>query len=172
MKKNIFTLFLTLFFIGCGYKPTIDYAKPTIKGSVYTILHVDINNGENSVYLKDYINRLLLTQFNAKLAQNKQTADMIIDLTFNSLSQRALQTDDKGYVRIYRITVDVKIIYWNNVKNVNKKVMKLSNYEDYIVDDDSTITAVNKDIAIRNSIQKILDSFTSTIAIHNINESR
>ena len=90
-----------------------------------------------------------------------------MNIILNDISQRALQTDDNGYVKIYRTSISVNITY-KNMLNGKVKTMKLTNYDDYIVDDDSTKTEENRVKSIKNSINKILNNFTSYIAIESI----
>ena len=169
MKKLFLSIFI-LVIAGCGYKPTVNYVQNSIEGPIYTVLDVNTENSRDSAYLKEYVNNLLLTQFNTTLVSNKKLAKMIMEIKLDNITQKSLQTDTNGYVKIYKLTSYVKIKYYKNIENPKVKVLVLSNYSNYIVDDDSTITANNKEIAIRESINRILKSFLFTIAVDNFDK--
>jgi len=170
LKKNILLLIVFILFIaGCGYKPAITYTKKSLNDSFYTTLNFGKNSdGRNSAYLKEHINNLLLTRFHLKLVNQKDLANIIILIKIDDISQKALQTDLNGYVKIYKLTVKTTIKYFKNIKDPKIKIMHLLDYSTYTVNDDSTITTNNKQIAIKNSIDKILETFVSTITINNI----
>ena len=163
-----FTIILSIFILGCGYKPAINYTKKALSGSVYTSLDFSTNDGRDSAYLKEYINRILLRRFHTKIVNKKELSDIILKIKLDKISQKALQTDKSGYARIYKVTVKATIKYFKNFKGSKVYTLHLKNYSTYVVNDDSTINTDNKQLAIRKSIDRILESFISSITIQNI----
>jgi hypothetical protein len=162
---QIFFLSFTLFsIVGCGYKPSINYIKEKFAYNIYLKLDVDIKNGKNSVYLKDEIGKLLITKFNSNLVSNIDNASMIMEIKLQNIKQRALQTDNTGYVKIYRTIAKVQIKY-KNISQDRWHIVVLDDYDDYLVDNDSSITEYNKEKSIQNVITKIVYSLVSTLAI-------
>jgi hypothetical protein len=61
-----------ILFSGCNYKPSVSYATNEIDGNVYVDLKLNINNTQNSVYIKDALNELILNQFHSKIVHDNQ----------------------------------------------------------------------------------------------------
>ena len=149
---------------GCGYKPTASYTKDAISGKTYVDVKIDINNAKNSVLIKDALIELLIGKFDVRITNDKSKADTFVKGTLKKVTETLLQTDTDGYGKVYRETVTVKIDY----RKVNAKVKSftLSNYYDFTVDDDSSITQSKKDEAIKIAISKALTDIFSKIAIN------
>jgi hypothetical protein len=69
----------------------------------------------------------------------------------------------QGYAKVYRQTVKIKIDY--HKLNGKIKSFTLSNYYDYTVDSDSSITQTKKDEAIKIATTKALSDIFSKIAV-------
>ena len=169
MKSFLYLLFVTVFlFTGCGYKPSSTYAKSAIEGNVYVDLIVDIDNAQNSVYVKDAMNEMILNQFDALLTSNKDDADTYVSVALSSVSHKSISSDSDGYVQSYRTTVNIKMTY--NKLNEKIKSLSVSDYYDYTVDSDSVITDQKKKIAVKIASTKALSTLFSKIAVHSMKE--
>ncbi|MGB3751978.1 MAG: LPS assembly lipoprotein LptE [Arcobacteraceae bacterium] len=167
--KSFFSLFLLIIlFIGCGYKPSSHYAKNAISGDVYVDLIVDIENAQNSIYVKDAMNEMILNQFKANLTNNKELADTFVLLQLASVRHIAMSTDDDGYAKSYRTTVSIEVSY--NKRNEEKKRLSVTDYYDYSVDNDSIITDQKKQAAIKIAAAKALSNLFSKIAVNSMKE--
>jgi len=155
---------LAILFHGCGYKPTSHYAKNEISGKVYVELEVDIKNAENSVYIKDSINEMIVQQFGATLINNKSNAQTIIKVTLGSVSHLTLQTDNDGYAKLYRTIVSINMHYHNMASKILKSITVSSSY-DYSIDTSSLITDAKKTEAIKVASSQALEDIFSSIAI-------
>lgn len=155
---------ILLFINGCGYKPASHYSKNAFGNTTYVQMDIDVKSSSQSVLIKDVMNELIISKFNTKLVDSKAKADTVIYLKLNSVSQSAMQTDTEGYVKRYRTTVNISMKY-NNKKDKQVKDLTLSDYYDYTVDDDSTITDQKKDESIRIAIQNALSDLFSKIAV-------
>jgi len=166
-------LFISFFivvglFVGCGYKPSSYYARDAIAGNVYVELVVDIDNSENSVYVKDAMNDLIINKFKASLTDDKSTADTVVTLSLSSVSHTAMSTDDDGYAQSYRTTVSITVNYQK--RDEEMKTIVVSNYYDYSVDSDSIITDQKKKIAVSLASTKALSDIFSKIAVNSMKE--
>jgi len=169
LKSFLYLLFVTVFlFTGCGYKPSSTYAKSAIEGNVYVDLIVDIDNAQNSVYVKDAMNEMILNQFDALLTSNKDDADTYVSVALSSVSHKSISSDSDGYVQSYRTTVNIKMTY--NKLNEKIKALSVSDYYDYTVDSDSVITDQKKKIAVKIASTKALSTLFSKIAVHSMKE--
>lgn len=167
--KILVSLFLIIgLFIGCGYKPSSYYARDAITGDVYVILNVDIENSENSVYVKDAMNEMILNQFKTSITDDKAKAETIVTVALSSVSHKVLSTDNDGYAQSYRTTVNITVSY-QKVDEESKSV-SVSNYYDYSVDTDSVITDQKKKLAVKNASIKALSDVFSKIAVNSMKE--
>jgi len=168
LKKIIYSFFIVLLFIGCGYKPSSHYAKNAIEGNVYVNLDVDIDNAQNSVYVKDAMNEMILNQFKASITDDKKKADTHVSIVLSSVSHSSMSSDDDGYAKSYRTTVNITMKY--NKRDEDIKTIVLSDYYDYTVDSDSVITDQKKREAVKIASTKALSNVFSKIAANSMKE--
>ena len=167
--KYFYILFLLIypliFFSGCGYKPTSYYSKNEIKGKVYIQSKIDIKNSENSVLIRDVLNELIITRFDAMIVNKKENSDMIVSAILNSVKHKGLETSQDGYTTLYRATVSISIKYRKNETNSKQKVITVSNYYDYSVDYNSVLNNEKKLEAVRLASSKALNDIFTKIAV-------
>lgn len=168
MKKSFLYLVLIVFFIGCGYKPASHYAKKEINGLVYTNIVVNIDSTSNSVLLKDTMNEIILTKLGASLTNNKKEADTIVDLNLSGVQHTTLTSDNEGYARSYRANVVILVKYTN--KNKVTKSFTISDYYDYSVQSDASVSEQTKDNAVNNAVKKALEELVSKLAVSSFKE--
>lgn len=168
MKSFLYLLLVVSVFIGCGYKPSSHYAKQEIEGNVYVDLVVDIDNAQNSVYVKDAMNEMILNQFDALLTHNKEKADTYVTVALSSVSHTSISSDTDGYAQSYRTTVNIKMTYKQKSKELKK--VSVSDYYDYTVDSDSIVTDQKKKIAVKIASTKALSNIFSKIAVNSMKE--
>ena len=162
--KFVFVFIVSIIFTSCGYKSTAHYSTNEITGKTYVDVMIDIKNANHTVLIKDAIIELLIGKFNAKITNNKYIADTIVKGSLVSVTEKQLQTDTSGYSKVYRETVKIKISY--NKKNKPIKSFELTNYYDFTVDSDSSITETKKEEAIKIAITKALSDIFSNIAVN------
>lgn len=168
MKTFLYSFFVITLLVGCGYKPSSSYAKTEIQGDVYVDLKIDIDNTQNSVYVKDAMNEMILNQFNASLTNNKEKADTYVTVELTGVSHTSFSSDDDGYAKSYRTTVSIKITYAKVGEDT--KSVSVSNYYDYTVDSNSVITDQKKKVAVKIASTKALSNIFSKIAIQGMKE--
>lgn len=164
MKFGFIALILVFIFNACGYKPTSSYTSKALSSNVFIEVPIDIDNARNSVLIKDALIELIVNKFKLKITTNKLLASSFIKAKLLSVSHKELQSDLSGYAKVYRETVTIQVIY--NKKNQTSNVMTVSNYFDFIVNSDSTITQNKKDEAIKIAINKALSEVFSKIAVN------
>lgn len=166
----VLLVFSSLFMTGCGYKPTSYYAKKSISGKVYVDVKIDINNAQNSVLIKDAMNEMIINQFNATITNKKANADTVVVVSLSKVTHTAIASDNDGYAKTYRTTV---IILFNYKKRNSPNVsIKVSNYYDYSVDADSTLTTQKKQEAVKIAATKALSDIFSKIAITTLKDKK
>ena len=166
MKSFIYLFLVIVLFVGCGYKPSSHYAKTEIVGKVYVDLIVDIDNAQNSVYVKDAMNEMILNQFDSLLTNDKKLADTYVSVSLSSVSHKSISSDTDGYAKSYRTTVNIKMTYKQKDKKL--KTVNVSDYYDYTVDSDSVITDQKKKVAVKIASTKALSNIFSKIAIQSM----
>jgi hypothetical protein len=152
--------------MGCGYKPSSYYAKNAISGLVYVDVKIDIDNAQNSVLVKDAMNEIIINQFDAKLTHDKIKADTLVFVTLSDIKHIALISDNEGYIKTYRTTIAIAVDY--KKQNSNNISLLVSNYYDYSVSADSTITEQKKQEAVKIAATKALSDIFSKIAIRTL----
>jgi len=167
--KYLVSLFLiSILFLGCGYKPSSYYAKDAIVGNVFVSLTVDIDNTQSSVYVKDAMNEMILNQFKARLTDDKEKADTFVTVALSDVSHTAISSNDDGYTQSYRTTVNISVSY--NKKDESAKTLSVSDYYDYSVDSDTSLTDQKKNIATKIASTKALSNLFSKIAVNSMKE--
>ena len=163
MKFGFIAIISIFIFNACGYKPTASYAVNALNSNVYIEVPIDINNARNSVLIKDALIELIVNKFKLKISTDKFIASSFIKARLLSVSHQELQSDAGGFSSVYREIVNIEVTY--HKKNMDEKVIKVSNYFDFIVNTDSTITQSKKDEAIKIAIKKALSEVFSKMAI-------
>ena len=168
MNKPFLYLVVLVFLAGCGYKPATYYAKKEITGLVYTNIDINIDSTSNSLLLKDTMNEMVLTQLGAELTDDKEKADTIIDLKLSSVSHSALTGDNKGYARSYRASVFIVAKYTKKAQAT--KSISVSDYYDYSVASDATVSEQTKAYAAKEAMKKALQELLSKLAVSSFKE--
>lgn len=166
-NKIVFILFvLLLFFNGCGYKPSTIYAKGAITGKTFVDVILDIKNSTTSTYIKDEVNKMVLTKFNSSLTNKKDQAQSVILINLRSIVHSSIETSSTGFAKTYRTTVNATVSYKN--KNSKFKTISVSDFYDYTIDENSVLSTAKKNEAIKIASMKAISTLFSKIAVKNI----
>ena len=163
--KKYFLLFFVLFFVACGYKPTVDVVKDNLKGNIYIDVPIDIHNIKNSILLRESLIDIFANKFAGNIVNNKNMADLFVSAKILNIKETQLESDI-GYSKSYRESVTLQVKY--NQKNKRIEKIVLENYHDFVVADDSIINQQKKDKAIKIAIDNALLDLPSKIAINSI----
>ncbi len=117
----VFTFFISFSFLACGYKPSSYYAKQQMEGNVFVKLNISLEDPKNAVLVKDAINKILIQKLDSRIVNDQNNADVMMNLAINSVSISTLQYDKKGYNKLYKAVVVIKVDYFrkdDGIKNL------------------------------------------------------
>lgn len=166
-KKMLFVIFtfaISFSIISCGYKPSSYYAKKEMEGNVFVKLNVSLVDPKNSVLVKDAISKLLIQKLDSNLVNSEENADVIMDLTINSVTMQTLSYDTDGYNKLYNAVVVLGVKYFRKDNGIRKSFTVEGEY-DFSIDDGTTITETKRFDAISSATDKALDEVLSKIAV-------
>ncbi|MDO7253425.1 LPS assembly lipoprotein LptE [Helicobacter cappadocius] len=161
MRAFVF-LGIFLFFCGCGYFPSAYYAQKVLGDSVYVKLIVNLPNPENSVQLKDALNRAVISRFQSTLASQKD-ADSIITIEITDVTDTSIATNEQGFTTFYRAFAYVTFTYAN--KRGQSETFKNTGYYDYAVSLENPLTTYNNRFyAIEQATNQTIDKFITQVS--------
>jgi len=169
VRLFIYLLLVTLI-TGCGYKPTSYYAKREIAGKIFVESKINIQNSQNSIFIKDRINKMIINEFNGILVDKQSQADTIIFVNLKSAKNKAIATDNDGYTKTYRMSVEIEFKYKKAASKKGYKKILVSSYYDYTVDLDSVITNRKRDEAKEEASTNALMDIFSKIGIRSFQQ--
>lgn len=160
----VFTISIAFFINACGYKPSTYYAKKEMEGNVFVKLDVSLEDPRNSVLVKDAVNKILLQKLDSKIVNDRNRADVIMNLGINSVRISTLQYDKEGYNKLYKAEVVIKVDYFRKDDGIKKSFTVDGEY-DFSIDIGTTLTDSNRFDAISNASTKAVDEILSKIAV-------
>ncbi len=166
-KKVLLTIFsvsLAFLFVACGYKPSTYYAKKEMEGNVYVKLDVSLVDPRNSVLVKDAVTKILIQKLDSNLVDKEKDADVVMNLGISSVNLSALQYDAKGYNKLYKAQVFIRVDYYRKENGIKKSFTVDGEY-DFAVDIGGTITDANRYDAITKASDQALSEIVSRIAV-------
>jgi hypothetical protein len=153
---------LSIFIIGCGYKPSAQLAKGIIGESVYVYVAMSRIDPQNTVLIKDAIQAAFVDKFGSKITLRSKAAS-VLEVSLTSVDFKPLVYDVNGYVISYRTISKLKIDY---VLNSGEKGSVITSGEyDFPIEADSIISDTRRFEAIRYACIDAIDEFTAIIAI-------
>ncbi|MCG3664719.1 LPS assembly lipoprotein LptE [Aliarcobacter butzleri] len=166
-KKVLLTIFsvsLAFLFVACGYKPSTYYAKKEMEGNVYVKLDVSLVDPRNSVLVKDAVTKILIQKLDSNLVDKEKDADVVMNLGISSVNLSALQYDAKGYNKLYKAQVFIRVDYYRKENGIKKSFTVDGEY-DFAVDIGGTITDANRYDAITKASDQAVSEVLSRIAV-------
>ncbi len=156
----LITVILSLLLTGCGYQPSSKEARKVLGETVSTEIIISMEDPENTVVLKDSLDKAVIRRFQTNLRSRKNAATHL-QIRLNSVSFSALQYDSNGYVISYRTKINLAVT--RMTKNFTKRYSAIGNY-DFAISPNAIITDQQRFEAIGNSATKALDSFVAQVA--------
>ncbi|MFW3411577.1 LPS assembly lipoprotein LptE [Aliarcobacter butzleri] len=166
-KKVLLTIFsvsLAFLFVACGYKPSTYYAKKEMEGNVYVKLDVSLVDPRNSVLVKDAVTKILIQKLDSNLVDKEKDADVVMNLGISSVDLSALQYDARGYNKLYKAQVFIRVDYYRKDNGIKKSFTVDGEY-DFAVDIGGTITDANRYDAITKASDQAVSEVVSRIAV-------
>ncbi len=161
VRKAIFSLLLILLVAGCGYKSSKGYVKNLFGDKVYTEVKIYLRDPQNSVLIKDAVNRAVIEKFGSKLVSNKEDANTKIYATLKELYFIPLEYNSQGYIVYYRTKV---IMGFRVQQGLRNRFLTTEGIYDFQVEPNSVITDTLRFIAIKEAANKALDRFISKVS--------
>jgi hypothetical protein len=162
--KYILSTLAILFFIGCGYKPTSYYTKKSISDKVYVSLAINIANPQNSLFIKDSLNEILISRFKSSLVELPKDATTTIDINLKSITLTTLQYDESGYSSLYKASVSIGLSYNNKITKRSGSFTLNGEYT-FAIDSNSVISNNKQIEAIKIASSNALEELLSKFAI-------
>ena len=99
---------------------------------------------------------------------DKEEAQTVLSLSLSSVSTEALQTNQQGYVDLYRTHVTIEVVYQNGT--VSKRI-NVSGSHDFSVTDGSVVSDAKKFEAIKRASSKAMEEMISKLALETFRDS-
>jgi len=159
-KRVVFIVTIMIFISACGYRPSSKYARNVTGEKISTSVVISAEDPENTVIIKDAVDRAILEIFRARLT-SKELADTHLKISIGSPSYAPIQYDSNGYVVGYRTTILLTIQKERNgiFKNYHAK----GTY-DFSVVANAIITDQQRFDAIKLSAAKAIKSFIAQVS--------
>jgi len=166
MKKiSSLSLILSLFIVGCGYKPSAHYVKEVLGERVYATVSTVIEEPENSILLEDALKEALKVRLNVSFSSRKD-ADSEIELSLKGLNFRPLQHDEFGYVVLYRTEITLKAKHIYQKDGVSRVAYyDLEGFYEFPVQSNASVSVAIKFDAIKFAALKALDTLIPKLAL-------
>ena len=163
-KPQLYKIFVILVAIitlsSCGYKPSAKYAREVLGAKISTQVIVSQTDPENSVIVKDAVDRAIIEVFHASLSDRKH-ASSHLTIKISEPAYSALQYDTNGYIISYRATITLSII--RESKDTKKTYSSKGTY-DFSVDPNAVLTDQQRFDAIKFSSIKAISAFVAQVS--------
>lgn len=167
LKKVLFVLFtftISFSFLGCGYKPSSYYAKEELSGNVFINVLVNLEDPKNTVLVKDSINQILIQKLDSQLVSKESLADVVMNLSVNTVSLQVLQYDASGWNKLYKAVIGINVSYFKKSEN-KRRTFNLEGEYDFSIDNGTTISDSQRFDAIKAASDNALEEFISKVAV-------
>ncbi len=160
MQKVLLSFFMLFFLTACGYKPSAHYTPKVIGEKVYTEVDVSLSDPENSVLVKDALNRALYSRLKS-LATTKEEAQSSILVSYQSIGFTPLQYDKNGYVVHYQANIVLK---FKILKGERKEERRIVGHYEFPVRPSAIISNDLRFKAIERGSVNALDQFIAYVS--------
>jgi len=163
MKHLLKILLVTLFLLelsGCGYKPSSKYSRKIVGEKISTNVIISAQDPENTVLIKDAVDRAIIEIFRASLVDRKY-ATTHLTFSISEPSYAPIQFNGDGFVIAYRASVSLHIV--RETKSIKKHYNASGTY-DFAIAPNAVITDQERFNAIKYSTQKAIASFVAQVS--------
>jgi len=145
---------------GCGYKPSSKYSRKIVGEKISTNVVISAQDPENTVLIKDAVDRAIVEVFRASLVDQKY-ATTHLSFSISEPRYTPIQYNADGFVIAYRATITLHII--RETKDVRKNYNAIGTY-DFTIAPNAVITDQERFDAIKYSTQKAIASFIAQVS--------
>jgi len=146
--------------IGCGYKPSAKYAREVLGHKISTSMIISQTDPENSVLIKDAVDKAVIEIFHASLTQRK-FSDTHLTISISVPSYAPLQYDNNGFIISYRATITLKIS--RETDTLKRNYTTVGTY-DFSVVPNAVLTDQERFDAIKYSSYKAISAFVAQVS--------
>lgn len=161
-------LMLALLITGCGYQPAAYYAKSVLGESVSTEVHVLMEDPQNTVLIKDAVDKAVITKFRTSLT-SKASSQSHLDVRVKNVSFSPLRYDRDGYIVTYRTTVLLSV---SHLRQKTEKNYNTRGVYDFDIEPNAIISDQARFEAISQGAAKALDAFIAQLSAQGINRPK
>ncbi len=158
--KSIAISLLLLFVSSCGYRPTSVLVDPVLLGSVSTHIEISMRDPDNTVLLKDALNKAVVEKFRASLT-DRESASTHLLISLESTQFIPMRYDVNGYIISYRAIIGLRIV---RTTSGETKVYRAEGTYQFNIEPTALISDQSRFEAIDRGSQKALDSFVAQIS--------
>jgi len=158
--RFIIVSFVIVMLIACGYKPSSKYARNVLGNKISTRVIISSGNPENTVVIKDAVDKALVETFHTSLTDQKY-ADTHLIISLKSSIYTPIQYNTNGYVVGYRATIVLNISREN--KDTKKNYVSKGTY-DFSVLPNAVFTDQERFDAIKFGSAKAISSFIAQVS--------
>ncbi len=150
-------LFAGVILSGCGYKPSAQHARALLGERISTEVRVSLQDPQNSVLIKDALNKAVITRFRASLVPRAEAESHLV-ISIKELKFSPLQYNQNGYIVAYRTIIALDI---ERIIGEQRERYRASSVYDFTIEPNAIISDQARFEAIRQSAQKALDLFVA-----------
>ena len=160
MRKVISLLFVLLLLSACGYTPSAKFARSVLSDKISTSVVVSALDPENTVIIKDAVDRAIIEVFQASLVSRSES-DTHLTLTMGNPGYSPIEYDQNGFVIGYRMSIVLGIKSSRNgvIKNYSAR-----GFHDFSVAPNSIVTDQDRFEAISFSTQRAIKAFLAQVS--------
>jgi len=170
IKKYFISLSILHFtfyiFIGCGYKPSVEYQEKVLGNRIKPVVEIDVKNPRETIFLKDAINDAIYTIFGKDICYSN--CDSIMKINSYSSSLSILDYDQNGYPILYRSNVNLNVTIID--KSKKSKNYNVTGTYDFKVESQGVLNDEAKLNAYKNASINALNKLFALIAKDGVNK--
>jgi len=163
--RHLLLLPLILFFVSCGYKPTMIYSKEVLGDNIYVEVKTSLKDPENTVLIRDALNEAVITRFRSRIVPRKNASSQLV-MSLKRVTFLPIQYDKNGYVIAYKTYVTLSTRYSD--KDHHQSVINSTGDFDFAIESNSVISDTKRFEAIKNASYKAIDDFISKLSIKGV----
>ena len=158
--KIAFLLFIFFNLVGCGYRPSSQFARQTLGEKISTSVVISALDPENTVIIKDAVDSALIQVLHSSLV-DKEYSDTHLVLRMGTPVYTPIIYDTNGYIIGYRMGITLFIKRFHN--GVSTTYTTRGNH-DFEVAPNAVVTDQDRFDAIKISATKAIRAFIAQVS--------
>ncbi len=158
--QTVVVLSIAVLLVACGYKPSAKFSRNILGEKVSTSVKISAQNPENTVIIKDAVDKAIVETFHASLT-DRAHSDTHLILDIENPRYTPVQYNLNGYVIAYRMNLILNITRYH--KGISNRYRTKGTY-DFSVTPNAVVTDQERFDAIKSSAQKAIQSFIAKVS--------